>query len=690
MGLFIANKYFAKKTYKLAKKYYNYLIIVSIFQALLWVFVTFFLLYDEYIPNYQIFAMMLVVSTAIGALTTLSASLTLTSAYLAILLLPLGLSLFYHSSSLYNMVGGFFIVLFIYLISFAKKRVDYIVNAIDIKEENKKAHMRLSVNQVRLFNLMKDLEIGIFYYDENLIAQNSNKFLQHIFSISEERFHDFDLNKINNKHIIETLKDALEGENGIYEGYFDPDRKKHYIDLKTSPEYINDEIIGGIGIIHDLTGLRTIHEQLSHQALHDDLTSLPNRTFFVQKLDNMLYDQTQGMILLLDLDQFKYVNDTLGHNIGDELLVQISKRIVAVVKDDALVSRFGGDEFIMLCNEKGLDFKQLTKTIRKLFEEPFYVQDNEIMITPSIGAIGLPYKKATRNEILKYVDIAMYEAKGKGKNEAVLFDDKLYDQIKSKVNIINSLRNAISYDELRFCFQPKIEISTNKIVGLEALVRWIKPSGEIVRPEEFIPILESSNESIQIDELALKKSCQLLKSIQQHDLKLYESIKNISINISANHFRQTNFTTLIKSLISRYDIDYEKIELEITENSLVSNFDEVLAKMKDLQQFGISFSIDDFGTGYSSLSYIKNLPIESIKIDKSFIENIHSSPSNQAIVESTIYMSQKLHLKTIAEGIETKEELETLKQMKCDMFQGFLGAKPLEQNKVIEFLENYV
>lgn len=430
-------------------------------------------------------------------------------------------------------------------------------------------------------------------------------------------------------------------------------------------------------IIRDITERKAAEEKISNLVYLDSLTGLPNRRLFNDRLHSSIDQAVENgsvlTVLYLDLDQFKLVNDTYGHQTGDLLLIEVAARIEScIVKTDTL-ARLGGDEFIVLLPHA--DYAKAETTAQKILEVlniPFLLNNEAVFSTSSIGASLFPADGKDPETLVKNADIAMYRVKEDGKNDFQFFTSEMNDLISRKSKIAMSIRKGLELGEFTVHYQPQIHIATEKIIGVEALVRWNHPKLGHISPAEFIPIAEENGMIHHIGEFVLRTACQQNKAWQDAGLDSFR----VAVNISAKQFSQGNIAEVVTSALDDTGLAPEFLELELTE-SIIQGTKYAISKMQELKSMGIHLSIDDFGTGYSSLSYLKLFPVDTLKIDQHFIRNIQTDPKDAALVDTIIQMAHNLELNVIAEGVETPEQLAFLKSKNCNQAQGYLFQKPL-------------
>lgn len=431
-------------------------------------------------------------------------------------------------------------------------------------------------------------------------------------------------------------------------------------------------------------------ENMEYMATHDSLTKLPNRTLLNEKVENSIAKTEKNYnhkfaILFIDLDHFKEINDTHGHKTGDMILIEAAKRFNNVKDRKDTLSRIGGDEFVLVVDDlkDKKDALEVAKNILGVFSELFVVGDDKFHLGCSIGISYYPDDGFDYTELLKHSDTAMYEAKANGRNRYKIFDENMSRQVVDKLNTENELRDAIKNGEIVAFFQPKINTKTKEIDGLEALVRWKKDEG-YVSPCFFLPIAQQSALIVELDWIVMKQSIDFIT--QLHSME-NNNIRSVSVNITDKEFYDQTFIKDTLDYMSKTGCKPEWIEFEITEDSLMTNFKEIIDIMRELEYIGIKFSLDDFGTGYSSLAYLKKLPIETIKIDKSFVDGTPDDVEDTMIASTIISLAKNMDLKIVAEGVETEEQAKFLVEYECDYVQGYYYHRPMLKRDLLEIIK---
>ncbi|MGI6225404.1 MAG: putative bifunctional diguanylate cyclase/phosphodiesterase [Peptococcales bacterium] len=437
-----------------------------------------------------------------------------------------------------------------------------------------------------------------------------------------------------------------------------------------------------------LQELASAHEKMNYLAHYDPLTDLPNKLKFYEELNVALsrarHENHLVALICLDLDNFKVVNESLGHFYGDQLLIQLARKLTETVSSQNIIARLGGDEFFII--QKGITQPQevidLAEKIMALFSEPFLLGGREFLITCSVGITVYPFDGEESTDLLKKADNALYSAKRLGKNNYQFYDQVMNLEILERIEMENSLRKALEKEEFIVYYQPILQTKTEKIIGMEALVRWEHPEKGLLSPGEFIPVLEKTGLIVPVGNWVLKKACEEVR--QWHQQGFTDLV--LSVNLSPAQLKDENVLTITK-IIEESGINPNHIKLEVTESIAIDNIRYVSAILEKLESLGVGISLDDFGTGYSSLNYLRKLPITNLKIDKSFINKINLGYEEDEIAIAVINLAHAMGLTVTAEGVETSEQLSFLKEQKCDFVQGYFFSKPISAAKFKEILK---
>ena len=451
--------------------------------------------------------------------------------------------------------------------------------------------------------------------------------------------------------------------------------------------------IGFLGTISDVSELKQAHEQLERMAFYDLLTGLANRRLFRNRLENILSTALRNNanvgLIMMDLDHFKNVNDTLGHDSGDALLKIAASRIKHCVRFSDTVARLGGDEFAIIL--PNIADSQAVSTIAEkiilALQTPVLLDDTEMMISGSLGIAISPSDGDNAETLTKNADLALYRAKDLGRNNYQFFTEQMNQMLLKRIQLIQDMRSSISNEDFFLNYQPLINISNNTIMGFEALVRWQHPTNGMISPMEFIPLAEETNLIIPLGRWILKTAVEKMRQLQNEDIVHRQAV--MTVNVSIKQFHDDDLVPYIEHVLTEVGLPAHMLELEITETLLMENLNDVLPLLERLNALGITLAIDDFGTGYSSLGYLKRLPIHLVKVDRSFVKDIPDDKDDMAITEAVIAMAHKLSYKVVAEGIETIDQLNFLRDAGCDYGQGYLFSKPLASGPLLEFCQNY-
>lgn len=460
-----------------------------------------------------------------------------------------------------------------------------------------------------------------------------------------------------------------------------------YADLTATEEELRAQLTE-VSEAHDQLG--TYSNKLQDLAYHDTLTGLYNRLYLYEEIEKELsLKENIKAFFFIDLDNFKFVNDALGHNIGDELLIAISNRLLKLSTKNNCLIRLGGDEFVFYCNKikSKANAQNFADSIIKSFKKPFKIKGNYLIVTVSIGITLSPTDGTNVDTLLKNADIAMYKVKDSGKNGYFFYNSILKDELLTRINIENNFKKALNQNEFHLYYQPQVNVKSCDIDGFEALIRWNSPELGMLPPLKFIAIAEETGFIVLLGEWILRTACQFIKQLNDSKNTNYK----ISVNISVIQLVQDNFVTIVKQVLIDSSLPPEMLELELTESVIMESPELVVEKIKELRSIGIRIALDDFGTGYSSLSYLRKIPITTLKIDKLFIDDISNDISNQLsntdVTDTIIDLGHKMNLTIVAEGVETEVQLAYLKKNNCDKIQGYLFSKPLAETDLDDFIQ---
>lgn len=669
------------------------------------------------IAIYQTFVTCILAGLSGSAIPFFAASRAACAAYIVPMLLPYAFDCFLKNNDLQQILGCLILIYLFLLVITSFRTHKAVYNALKLKFENDDLLNTLSATKkdMEIINLELQAEVNerktveqtlreseeqyrlvtdalpvlISYIDRDLNYRFNNK--------SHVAWYGKPLNKITGKHIKEIIGPTAYGifldhyqkmdvtKSITYETIMQfREDDERYVSVTLIPHIKEGEPRGVFSLVSDMT------PRINYLATHDALTDLPNRSFFnarfAQALKRASRHNYKVALFFLDLDHFKNINDTLGHEVGDNLLIKVGERIKNTLKPTDNIARQGGDEFtVLLENVTVDDVIKFAKKIRHAFSFPFKLHDHEIFITTSMGISIYPEDGLDMQTLLKNADMAIYQAKERGRNTFELYTDKLNKKIVQKQIIQTGLRNALEQDQFYLEYQPIINITDNTLAGLEALIRWQHPHMGLIPPNDFIPVAEEVGLIVPIGEWIIRSVCQ--QTMDWHKQGLAQTIRTC-INLSARQFREKNLAEMITLILKEKGLNPEHLTLELTETLIMQDIEYSTNTIRALKDLGISISVDDFGTGYSSLNYLRRFPIDTLKIDKSFITHIMTNNDDASIVKAIIALAHSLKMKVIAEGVETTEQYNFLKDNHCDGIQGFLLSKPLSVIDITQFIKN--
>lgn len=539
--------------------------------------------------------------------------------------------------------------------------------------------------------ILSNVPAGVIFIRDGVI-QLANRHAEEIFGYAQSEMHGLPSKNLylSNEQFIAIRERALAAIATVQGGFAEElqlkrqDGSEFWARLRGNGLDPNDPQSGSIWVFEDITKRKAAESEINNLAFYDPLTQLPNRRLLLDRLKHALISSFRsakcGALLFIDLDDFKTLNDTYGHDSGDCLLQQVAQRLVTCVRQDDTVARLGGDEFVVLLEDLSKDMEEAAALAKNVSEKILFALNQCYQIenhlrysTPSIGVTLFIDHHESVEELLKRADMAMYEAKAAGRNTIRFFDQKMQDMLMIRAALEDDLRNSILKEEFQLYYQPQV-ISTGRLTGVEALLRWKHPQRGMVSPAEFIPLAEESGLILPLGRWVLHTACVQIAS-WANNAEMAHLV--IAVNVSARQFHQANFVEEVLNILEQTGANPLRLKLELTESMLVNDIEDIIIKMTLLKAHGVCFSLDDFGTGYSSLSYLKRLPLDQLKIDQSFVRNILNDTNDAAIAKMVVALGLSLNLNVIAEGVELEAQRDYLARLGCHAYQGYLFSRPL-------------
>lgn len=563
--------------------------------------------------------------------------------------------------------------------------------------QRKEAHQALREAERRYYNLFENAIEGIFRTTLDGRYVDANPALARIYGFDSPAELMQSLCDIRNQLYVQAHRrdDFIEliKARGIVSSFESQVYRKsgEVIWISENARAVYDEagrVVCYEGTVEDVTERKLYQTRIEQQANYDILTGLANRSLLNDRLSQAIRAATSYgtrlAVVFVDLDRFKYINDSLGHHVGDELLRAMAERLKASVRDSDTVARLGGDEFILLIGGHG-DPEAIAAVLERMLadiSEPWTIPQGDFNVTCSIGVALYPDDGTTAETLLKHADSAMYRAKEKGRNNFQFFTSEINALITERLELENKLRRALERNQFSLKYQPRVDMSTRKIVGVEALLRWNLPDQEAVPPSRFIPIAEEIGLIVPIGKWVLRIACEQAKAWQQ--LGFPEVI--MSVNVSARQFRQDSLVATIAEVLRETALEPRCLEIEITESTVMHDAEQFISMLGELNDLGVQIALDDFGTGYSSLSYLKRFPVDRLKVDRSFVQDIATDTDDATIVRTIVALGHNLGLKVVAEGVETEQQIEFLRDNLCDELQGFYFGAPMDATELVSLL----
>lgn len=667
----------------LLERWYKIFTISAMLTAFFYAMLTFLFL-PNVDPYYQLFIVAAILGVSAGSGTSLSADFRIAIGYTVIMMVPLIVSLLiYH--------GTEYFILEILISLYALAQIIIILNTYSQRMQIKE----MKEQQALIKNVFKEAPLGMFSYDDHLRITDHNKAMADLFK--NQSLNGLDLNRLPDTRPLKALKNALVGGSQTYSGSYESIKSDNFwIEIKCFPfAHGNTQNMGGIAIIEDKTKEHIALEQLEFLAHHDPLTDLLNRRGFRNYMNELVsgeaHKKSYSLMFYMDLDQFKGINDSLGHAVGDEVLLLVSKRLVHMLDSSCSISRLGGDEFVLIvpyiaesenvAKEKAHHYE---KELIDMFEDPFIVEDLHLRIRSSIGMIIIEPRYSNIEEIIRHADITMYQAK-KSNAKISYYNEALDREHKVLFELQHDLASAVEKGQFDLFFQPIVTIKEDTLCSAEALIRWEHPSQGLLCPDDFIPLAIKAGLLSKITWWVLEKVCTHISEWKKENRW---KIDYVAININAQQLVENNFATKFLKKLKEHGLETSDIMIEITERSLIDNFDNTQDVINILRKKGVKCAVDDFGIGYSSLSYLKKLSFDTLKIDREFVKDIESNPNELLLVSTILDIGRQFNYSIVIEGIEDKKQKDLLIGLDENLnYQGYYFSKPLH---AVEFTQKFL
>jgi len=640
--------------------------------------------------HYQLFVFMILIGISGGAVSSLSSDHRMTIGYVIILLLPVAVEMLLLQTWNSVIIGLLLILYFITLtnIVFHNHNIEMLV-----KKKNKeitRVQSELHDKQEMLTLFFEQAPIGIFTYNTNLVITDCNQAFLDLFKLAKEKLVGINLNQLPDKSAAKWAKKAIvEGIQTYIGPYISTEGINFWVEAKCTPIYNREhKVVGGMILIEDKTKEHNALKALQYNASHDSLTSLNNRRGFIDFMEEMIakkeHQTYYSILFYMDLNQFKYINDSLGHSFGDKLLIAVSKRLKLLVDEHNNLTRMGGDEFIIVAPFIAQEIKKTkekaekcVEKIEKSFNEPFVIDNVRLHLRTSIGVVIIEPNFNNIEEIVRHADVSMYQAKKYGHDYISYYNEALDTERKKIFNLQHELVSALRNNELELYYQPIVNIKDDSLRAAEALIRWQHPEQGLIMPKEFIPMAIESGIIVDVGWWVFDTLC---RQISKWKKEGKWNVNYISFNVDAKQLLKNNFVQTLLSKLAEYGVDSSDIKIEITETSLIDNFEMTQDMILELKQNGIKCAIDDFGMGYSSLSYLKKLSFSVLKIDREFMSGLAGDDESITLMRTMINIGKQLNYNVVIEGIEDAFQKDIIRQIDDTVsYQGYLVSPPLPE-----------
>ena len=648
------------------------------------------LIFLPYINHQSIHVLLplLIIAIGGGAMTSMSLDIKTASKYLCILLLPLIVYFASQGDFIHYILATSTFFYYLLIINLAKNTSHSLIKAFKQEEQYKATQKELYLKQDELNLLFRNTPIGIFHIDNNGIVVECNNTLANLMKQNVEDLIGLDVHKLKDLRPVDAMIAGMDRYQGPY---ITLKGKELWIEARFSHMISKDgKNIGSVILIDDKSTEKQALDELNKMARYDALTSLSNRRSFTEYMDQLVTDERHNeyysILFYLDLNHFKNINDSMGHSVGDKLLVEVANRLQNLTKDIAKLSRLGGDEFAIVLpfvatnrTDAKKNADSFSQDLKDMFISAFLIEGMHLYIKSSVGIVIIEPKVNNIEEIIRHADISMYSAKRQNSHEVAYYNTNLDTERKELFALQHDLCHAIENSQLQIYYQPIVKIKNDQLKAAEALVRWNHPIHGVMSPDQFLPLAIESGIIDDIGWLVIELVCSKIAEWKQHD---NYKLDYISVNIDAAQLQRGQFIDKFFNMLNSYEVLPEEIKIELTESSLIDNFKQTIETIEILKNRGIRCAIDDFGTGYSSLSYLKKFSFSVLKIDREFIKDMLESKDNLFLVESIISIGKNLGYRIIVEGIETKEQKDIIKSIDDSVrYQGYLFSPPLDEDE---------
>ncbi len=568
-------------------------------------------------------------------------------------------------------------------------------------EDRLKAEARAERLSIKAYadNVVRSMPLGIVSLTQDRQIISANPAFIELFALQGDPAGRVLFEVLTDPTLQRAIDTAMHIGTKINEGAKNGDKTEAGISVLGERVYVQvrarriDDADGGGGetllVFENITARKLSEQQVNFMANHDSLTGLPNRRLLTNRIEQVMAAMKRkdmlAAVMFLDLDRFKFVNDTLGHQTGDELLIEVARRIESCIRPGDTAARLGGDEFVVLLGdiERPEDTRQVVKRIFTALDNPVTIDGNDLAVSTSIGISIYPHDGETADALLMNADAAMYQAKNAGRNNCQFFAAELQATGAEWIRLENRLRKAIDREEFRLYYQPQVDLMTGRLMGAEALIRWEEPETGLISPSAFIPIAEDTGLIIKIGTWVIREACRQAKEWLDRGF----NVPRVSVNVSMRQFRQDDFIKVIEVALEESGLAPQLLEIEITESMVMDNREQLLERLTRLKEIGVRLAIDDFGTGYSSLAYLTSMPVDVLKIDQHFIRDITVDENDRKLAIAIMELGKAIGLDVIAEGVETEEQLAILEEHSCHAIQGYIVTKPVPPMVMQPFLE---